>query len=356
VVAGISREPKREPKKEKKTAKKERGRAQIDEIMKYLFGVSKETLVNMLGSLFGQSFNADETEITQTNAEFVDESFDVTRGDLFYALTERSKSYHLHIELQTRADGHMAIRLLEYDIHKAAELLRLSGGGTARYVLPKSMVIHVEASERIPDSYEYELVDVKADGTEETLHRTVPVLKYWELTGDELIARQLYPLLPLQVFMQRGKLKRYAKESGTAAKREVVEEIKEIAAKIIISAKELTERGRMSAGDDDRIITALDRLVKYLNVQYEFGDKLNEEVETVIESVFTKLRREGVEEGKREGKREGKKAGVEENRKATAEKMILKNRPIAEIIEFSELSESKIKKLAKKLSKELVVN
>jgi predicted transposase/invertase (TIGR01784 family) len=47
--------------------------------------------------------------------------------------------------------------------------------------------------------------------------------------------------------------------------------------------------------------------------------------------------------------------GAEEAKTATAEKMILKNKPLAEIIEFSELTEKKIRQLAKKLSKEIVL-
>ena len=38
-----------------------------------------------------------------------------------------------------------------------------------------------------------------------------------------------------------------------------------------------------------------------------------------------------------------------------AEKMLLKNKPLDEIIEFSGLTEKKIRQLAKKLSKEIVL-
>jgi len=41
---------------------------------------------------------------------------------------------------------------------------------------------------------------------------------------------------------------------------------KDLTGKIIIEAKDLVA-GKTSEGDDDRIITALDRLIKYLNKQ-----------------------------------------------------------------------------------------
>ena len=81
------------------------------------------------------------------------------------------------------------------------------------------------------------------------------------------------------------------------------------------------------------------KLIKYLNEQYNFDENLDREVSTVIESVFTTLTKKGKEE-----------ANIE-----TAEKMILKNKPLAEIIEFSGLTEKKIRQLAKKLSKEIIL-
>ena len=92
----------------RKKAKRPNARAPIDETMKYLFGVSKGTLLNMLGGLFGREFASDAT-VTQTNTEFVTEAFDIIRGDLFHVVADSSGSHHLHIELQTRPDGHIAI-------------------------------------------------------------------------------------------------------------------------------------------------------------------------------------------------------------------------------------------------------
>jgi len=323
----------------RKKSKQTGTRAPIDEIMKYLFGVSKETLISMLNSLFKQNFSVEDTTIVQTNPEFVDEAFDIIRGDLFFGLLNKSKTHHLHIELQTRPDGHMMIRLISYDIQKAVENQRLENkSGISEYILPKTIVIHVEKGNSIPDNYEFKIIDIKDDGTKEIIHRVVPVIKYWEMTEQDLIERQLYPLLPLQIFLLRGELKKYAKEKDTKNKRKLIEQIKELTEKIIVEAKNLAETGKINAGDDDRIVTALGRLIKYLNEQYNFDEKLNQEVDTVIESVFTTLEKKGIE-----------KANV-----TTAEKMILKDRPLSEIIEFSGLTEKKIKQLAKKLSKEIL--
>ena len=186
----------------------------------------------------------------------------------------------------------------------------------------------------VPDYYEFELVNIKEDGSEEVIHRVVPVLKYWELTDRDLIERKLYPLLPLQIFLLRDKLKRFANKSD--GKREVIQEIKNLTENIITEVKRLADEGKLMTDDDDRIITALNRLIKYLNKKYNLDKNLNREVDTVIKSVFTTLKEEGKVE--------------------VVEKMILKDKPLEEIIELSGLTEKKIKEVAKKLSKELVTN
>jgi len=344
----------------RKKSKKADTRAPIDEILKYLFGVSKETLINMLNSLFKKKFSVEGSTILQTNSEFVDEAFDIIRGDLFYVVSNESKSYHFHIELQTRPDGHMTIRILSYDIKKATENQRLENkSGIARYILPKTIVIHIEKSNSIPDNYEFELVDIKDDGSEEVIRRVVPVIKYWELTEKDLIEQQLYPLLPLQIFLLRGELKKYADEKDSENKRQLIQQIKQMTEKIIVEVKNLAETGKINQGDDDRIVTALGRLIKYLNEQYNFDNNLNKEVNTMIESVFTTLEKRGIErgrkEGLKEGKKEGRKEGANKTKIAIAEKMILNYEPLNKIKEYSGLTEIKIRQLAKKLSKEIVI-
>jgi hypothetical protein len=346
----------------RKKSKQPNTRAQIDEIMKYLFSVSNETLINMLNSLFRQNFDVDKAAIIQTNSEFIDENFDVTRGDLFYRIIDKSKPHNLHIEIETRPNGNMTIRVLEYDIKKADENQRLDNknnkSSIKRYVLPKSIVIHVEKGKSIPDCYEAEIVDIKPDGSEEIIHRLVPVIKYWELTTDDLIERKLYPLLPMQIFLLRGELKKFAKEKDSEAKRQVIQKIKDLAEKIIIEANNLVWENKINDGDDDKIVAALDKLIKYLNEQYNFDENLDQEVDTVMTSLYTTLKQKAQKEVKREIEKEAKNVKKEaktEMANEVAEKMILKDKPLAEIIEFSGLTEKKIKEIANKLSKEIVL-
>jgi len=336
-------------------ARKGKSRAKIDEIMKYLFGVSKETLIKMLNSLFKQNFSVENAAIIQTNSEFVDDNFDITRGDLFFRVIDESKPHNFHIEIETRPNGNMTIRVLEYDIKKADENQRLNNKcGIKRYILPKSIVIHIEKGNNIPDCYEFEIVDVKPDGTEEIIHRVVPVIKYWELSHEDLVEQKLYPLLPMQIFLLRSELKKFAGEKDSENKRAVIEQIKKMTEKIIIEVFNLTEEGIINKDDDNKIVTALNKLIQYLNKQYNFDETLNQEVDIMMTSSYTTFRRE-YDKNKLKDERERQR--LEENKlKLEIEKiemvkeMLLDKEPLEKIMKYSKFTKTKIKHIEKELA------
>src|SRR5665648_979833 len=101
----------------KKKASSER--VKLDEILKSLFTVSSKVLIYMLNSLFKENYAAEATEVSFASNEFVDDAYNILRGDLFLKLSDADKSDHYHIEIQTLNDDSMVIRMLEYGISKA---------------------------------------------------------------------------------------------------------------------------------------------------------------------------------------------------------------------------------------------
>jgi len=281
----------------------------------------------------------------------------------------------------------MFLRVFEYDIRKAAEIQRLSGetaaDGEAVYVLPKSIVIHIEKSESIPNEYRTKIVDVKPDGTEEVINRVVPVVRYWELSFEELVEKKLYPLLPMQVFLLRGKLKKFSNAEMSKEKQEVIQEVKDLAEKITIETRKLKAENEISFEDAGKIVTALNKIIMYLNELYDFDKGLNKEVNIVIRSIFEEIEEETREKVEKEiwekaekitwDKVEETRERVEkeiwekaekitwdkieetreETQEETAKEMILDNEPLAKIIRYSKLPEKRIQAIAFKLSKEL---
>ena len=111
----------------------------LDEILKSLFTVSKKVLIKMMNSIFKENFDEENTEITFENNEFIVQEYDIIRGDLFLRLSKDSKPYHYHIELQTKNDSSMIIRMFEYGFNKAKELAKYENhnGDDIKVYIPK---------------------------------------------------------------------------------------------------------------------------------------------------------------------------------------------------------------------------
>ena len=107
----------------------------LDEILKSLFVVSKKVLITMMNSLFKEDFDEGMTEITFENNEFVSDEYDIIRGDLFLKISQNNKPYHYHIELQTKNDSTMVIRMFEYGFKKAKELAKYNDAGSGEIVI-----------------------------------------------------------------------------------------------------------------------------------------------------------------------------------------------------------------------------
>ena len=179
----------------KKEANSER--VKLDEILKSLFTVSSKVLINMLNSLFKENYAAEATEVSFTSNEFVDDAYNILRGDLFLKLSDADKSNHYHVEIQTLNDDSMVIRMLEYGISKAKEIAKCVGDQEETvFYIPKQLVIFIEQNPSIKDELRLRLIF--PDGQE--VKYRVPIMKYWEYGKEEILEQKLYPLLPLQVF------------------------------------------------------------------------------------------------------------------------------------------------------------
>ena len=328
---------------------KERKRAKIDEIMKHLFTVSKETLVAMLNSLFDEAFKADDVEIIQTNSEFDDSGFKIIQGDIFFRIGGKiaGKPCHFHVEFQTRRDRLIGIRVFEYDFKKAGENERLEGGngddGEIVLHMPKSMVIHVEPHEKIPkDHYSVKIIYAGKDNREASIDYIVPVMRYWEYDAKRLVNERLYPLLPLQVFLLRSELAKVSRRKNPQGKRETIAKAREMAERIVRLAHSLGDDGKITDEDIEKITSSIGELFKHLNEKYNADIKLNEEVSDMIktlydERIFVK------------GKVEGSINGRKEERIEIAKEMLVDGEPMEKIVKYSKLTVEEIEELKKKI-------
>ena len=132
----------------------------LDQVLKFLFNTSNKVLVNLLNGLFEESFDENEVNITVSNNEYIEESLDVLRGDMFYTASDNQnsdKKASYHIEFQTKNDSTMVVRTFEYGFRKARDEAKDCDGIKTVY-FPKQKVIFFEENSNIEESLKLKIV------------------------------------------------------------------------------------------------------------------------------------------------------------------------------------------------------
>ncbi|WP_438543651.1 hypothetical protein [Clostridium sp.] len=123
----------------------------LDEVLKFLFSTSNKVLVKLLNGLFNENFEEDEVNISVSGNEFIEDSLEILRGDMFYkALHRDGKNINYHIEFQTKNDSTMVIRTFEYGFKKAKEE-SLNGDSVKEIYFPRQKVIFFEENKSIEE-------------------------------------------------------------------------------------------------------------------------------------------------------------------------------------------------------------
>ena len=298
-------------------------RVNLDEILKSLFNVSKKVLIDMMNSLFDEDYEVAQTEISFENNEFVSDEYDIIRGDLFLKISRNEKPYHYHIELQTKNDASMIIRMFEYGFNKAKEFSKYEDEKETIIYIPKQLVIFIEENRNIADELRMKLVFPD----DQQIRYKVSVMKYWKYDDKKLIEKKMYPLLPLQVFKLRyrmEKIKRQGQDNQNKLKK-IILKAKNTAEKIAKEARNLYEKEEITGEDFHKVLLAIDNLFKYLNRKYGDNKNLEEEVYVMTKTLYDpvveeKAKIQGKKEGKKEGIKEGKKEELIETVKIQLEK------------------------------------
>ncbi|AGF57784.1 hypothetical protein B0P06_003911 [Clostridium saccharoperbutylacetonicum] len=257
-------------------------KVKLDEVLKFLFSTSKKVLVNLLNGIFQENYSSDQVKLSVSNNEFVMDTFDTLRGDVFFdILNSESDKISYHLEFQTRNDSTMVIRMFEYGLRKAKEQSR-NNDDFRTIFFPKQKVIFFEENRNIMDIIKLKIVLPSG----ESFLYSVPVMKYWEYSDKKLLEDKMYPLLPLQLFNLRRELEQYKRKNDIKKINELSIKAKEIAEKIANESKELFEKNEIIGEDFHKMLLAIQNLIEYLNRNYFNDEKIEEEVIRVTKTLF----------------------------------------------------------------------
>ncbi|MGL5577352.1 MAG: hypothetical protein ACRDCW_17580 [Sarcina sp.] len=272
----------------------------LDQILKYLFNTSNKVLVKLLNGLFDENFDEDEVEITVSNNEYIEESLDVLRGDMFYsALDSKGKKASYHIEFQTKNDSTMVVRTFEYGFRKARDEAQNSEEIKTLY-FPKQKVIFFEENKSIENSLKLKIIF--PDESEHIYE--AGVMKYWEYTEKEILEKKMYPLIPLQLFNLRKELKRLEAKNDIKGIKGYAKEARVIANKLAHMSSELLDDEEIYGEDLHKMLLGIQNLIEYLNRVYFKDESIEEEVESMTKTLYDpEVEKRGMEKGIEKGEK-----------------------------------------------------
>lgn len=287
----------------------------LDEVLKYLFSTSNKVLINLLNGIFDENFKEDEVSLTISNNEFIGESLDVIRGDMFFEISKlNNQKTCYHLEFQTKNDSTMIIRMFEYGFKKGRETQSINLNDVKTIYFPKQKVIFFEENKNINNSLDLNIVFPSG----ENILYSVDVIKYWEYTEEELIRKKMYPLIPLQLFNLRKELEKCQKNNDIKKINELSHIAKSLAVRLAIESKELFDSYEILGEDFHKMLLSINNLIEYLNRNYLNDDRLEEEVNTMTKTLYDpEVEKRGIEIGRQEGIQEGIQLGRQQGISST---------------------------------------
>jgi len=264
----------------------------MDDIVKMLFTLSDELTVRMINSLFVKELPPNAKVIIRDTGKrrfsFTEQGIERIYADMILEIC--GEIYH--VEFQTVNDDLILPRMFEYGFAISIEevksrLVRTADGMNMTY--PKQYVIFVEHDDNIPED-ELTMKVTLWDG--DVKDYRVPILRYWKETPDSLEAKNLEPLLPLQVFNIRRDLERIAKSKKPEAEKQKLTEAKlreviEIYRTITEKVRDLTDtQERLTIFHAEKMLDALHHLTAYLYSRYDNYNEIETEAIEMTKSIW----------------------------------------------------------------------
>lgn len=239
----------------------------------------------------------------------------------------------------------MVVRMFEYGFKKGKEQARYKAERTRdmkTIYLPKQKVIFFEENKNIEDSLKLRLV---FPDDQEVIYN-VDVMKYWKYTAEELREKQMYPLLPLQLFSLRKELEKANEKQDIQLLKELSHKVKELASKLVYDSKVLFESDEILGEDFHKMLLAIQNLIEYLNRNYLNDEKLEDEVIKMTKTLYDpEVEKRGIERGIEKGIEKG----VKKEKLESAKRMFTKGLSVRDIVELTGLTVQEIEILRQEL-------
>jgi hypothetical protein len=240
-----------------------------------------------------------------TTNEYI-QNFDATRADIVLIATEKETQRELfHIEVQTVNDREMSIRMLNYGYNIGlAQPEGHDPEGRRVFKFPHQMVIFLDDDPSILDTVEVRIIF--PDGQEVVY--CVPTLKIRNYSMTDLVDRELYLLLPFEIFKIRKMFEaaNRAKTNRAEKKDLAIDELLHAAEDLVQEVDRLFNEGKLDSPGKDAIVSSMGEIYYHMSAKYSLAREINTKVDTVVKSIMETVRKEGLSEGEKKGEKKGR--------------------------------------------------
>jgi len=259
----------------------------FDDVLRTIQERRPKLLIPLVNEVFHETYSND-VEVTRLPEEYQKVISKVV-ADSCNKLDD--KIYHF--ECQSRKDGNMILRMVEYDFMIALVDSRRRDD-TERIRFPRSCVIYLRTTATMPDE---EMLEIEMPDGQVILYR-VPVLKLRDYTIDEIFEKNLLILLPYYIINYEKKISKIAVDK--ARSRALMQEYKEIVERLAKATQ------NDEAGTFQDILQMMRDLINYLlrkqpELQERMGDAMGGKVLPLPSDKLREEREAGLKQGISQG-------------------------------------------------------
>ena len=307
----------------------------FDDILRTIQERRPKLLIPLVNEVFHTSYGKD-TEVTRLPegyqkivSKVIVDSCNVM-ADLVY-----------HFECQSKKDGSMILRMVEYDFMIALSDARRSGNAT-KLKFPRSCIIYLRSAKNMLSEETIEIVF----SNNKTISYQVPVVKLRDYSIEEIFEKNLLILLPYYIM-------NYEKElSKIARNKELSQALLEEYRKIVKMLEERTKTDETGLFYD--MMQLMRRLVNYMlrrepDLKERMCEEMGGKVLRLPSDELREEREQGVEIGLSRGISQGTILGKEEKTRQVIANMLKRGMSNEDICALAECEEYLIEEVRSQL-------
>ena len=243
----------------------------FDRIFKRIITLSSSTVISFINGIFEEDYPLD-SELTYNWTESVDDKLRKTIADTIITIN-KSDSFHIEAQMY-KDDNSIMLRMFDYGYNhskKRPEDIYDDDGVRCgvRLKFPKQVVIYLDSSKHIPDSY---IITLVVEGGKEFSY-SVPTIKFQDAEMSEVIRKHMIILLPFKLLKIRERFKKeyesYTINGDNERLKNIVQELRDIYERDIIKTIEASFKNEeISRHDMEVLIKLTIRLFDHLYSKY----------------------------------------------------------------------------------------